>query len=224
MEMRKQFLVCLAVLALCLGAVAQSSVQATAPAAAGSVIELPAPSLSGGMSLTQALAARRSVRAYLPTPLTKAELSQILWAAQGVTDKQGRRTAPSAAAQNNVHLYVASAEGFFEYLPSGHKLQKLSDQDLRSKLSAQQSVNQAPTVLLIAGENERAVAKYGQEKGIRFVILEAGHVAQNVLLQATALGLGTVPVGGIEPKDVQKAASLPAQYNAIYLIPVGHPK
>jgi SagB-type dehydrogenase family enzyme len=223
--MRKPFLICLAVLVLCLPAtVAQDSGKGTPPATTANRIELPPPNVSGGMSLTQALATRRSVRAFLPTPLTQAELSQILWAAQGITDKQGHRTAPSASAQYYLHLYVALADGFFEYLPSGHQLQKLSGQDLRSKFSAQQSVNQAPAVLLIAGEYGRATTRSGPEKGPRVVNLEAGHVAENVLLQAVALGLGAVPVAGIEPKDVQQAASLPAQYNVIYLIPVGHPK
>jgi SagB-type dehydrogenase family enzyme len=176
------------------------------------------------MSLTEALATRRSVRAFSPTPLSKAELSQILWAAQGITDKQGHRTAPSASAQYYVHVYAASAEGLFEYIPSGHQLQKLSGEDLRSKFSAQPSVNHAPTVLVIAGEYERAISRSGPERGPRVVLLEAGHIAENVLLQAVALGFGAVPVGGIEPKDVQKAAALPSQYSVIYLIPVGHPK
>lgn len=223
--MRKQLLICLAAFALYLpAAVAQDSGKGASPAPATNRIELPAPSLSGGMPLTQAMATRRSVRTFAPAPLSKAELSQILWAAQGVTDKQGRRTAPSASAQYYIHVYAASAGGFFEYLPAGHQLQKLSGADLRSKFSAQQSVNQAPTVLLIAGEFDRAIAKSGPDRGPRVVLLEAGHVAQNVLLQATALGLGAVPVGGIEPKDVHQAASLPAPYGVIYLIPVGHVK
>jgi SagB-type dehydrogenase family enzyme len=224
--MRKWFLVCLIVIAFCLSsAVAQNAAAPAAPAAApANVMELPPPSTSGGMALTQALATRRSVRAYLPTPLTNAELSQILWAAQGITDKQGHRTAPSAAAQYFLHVYAASADGFFEYLPSGHKLQKLSGQDLRSKFSTQQSVNQAPTVLVITADFEKAAGKYGTDKGPRVAILEAGHATQNVLLQATALGLAAVPVAGIEPKDVHKVASLPANYTVIYLAPVGHAK
>ena len=223
--MRKRFSVCLVVLALYLCvAVAQDAGKAAPAASTSNRIELPAPNLSGGMTLNQALARRRSMRAYLPTPLTRAELSQILWSAQGITDKAGHRTAPSASAQYFLHVYVADASGFFEYIPQGHQLQKLSGQDLRSKFSAQQAVNQAPTVLVIAGEYERAAAKYGAEKGPRVTNLEAGHTAQNVLLQAAALGLGAVPTAGIEPKDVQKAASLPPQYSVIYLIPVGHPK
>jgi SagB-type dehydrogenase family enzyme len=176
------------------------------------------------MSLTKALAARRSVRSFLPTPLTKAELSQILWAAQGITDSQGHRTAPSASAQYYLHVYVTSADGIFEYLPGGHQLKKLSSQDVRSKLSGQQAVQQAPTVLILTADIGRAITKYGPDKGPRVSALEAGHATQNVLLQAAALGLGALSAAGIDPQEVHKLASLPAQETVIYLIPVGHPK
>ena len=174
------------------------------------------------MALTEALARRRSTRTFTAKPLTQAEISQLLWAAQGITDDKGHRTAPSASAQYYLHVYLASADGFFEYIPVGHQLKKLQAQDLRAKLSAQPSVKFAPFVLLIAGEYERAAGKSGADKGPRVVNLEAGHVAENVLLQATALGLGAVPVGGFEPKDAQQAASLPAQNTPIYLMPIGH--
>jgi SagB-type dehydrogenase family enzyme len=176
------------------------------------------------MALTEALATRRSLRTFADKPLTQAEISQLLWAAQGVTDDKGHRTAPSASAQYYLHIYLASADGFFEYVPSGHQLKKLQAQDLRAKLSVQPSVKTAPFVLVIAGEYERAGEKYGADKGPKVVALEAGHAAENVLLQATALGLGAVPVAGFEPKDAQKAASLPAQHMPIYLLPVGHIK
>jgi SagB-type dehydrogenase family enzyme len=222
--MRKLFIVCLAVLALGLSsAVAQDSSKA---APASNRIELPKPDLSAGIPLNQALAGRRTPvpRAFLPTPLTKAELSQILWAANGLTGPEERRTAPSAANQHYVHIFVTSAEGFFEYLPVGHQLQKISGEDLRAKFSNQQAVTQAPTVLLLVGDYERAAVRYPGEKGPRFIALEGGHIAQNVLLEASALGLGAVPVGGFEPKDVNKAASLPAQQSSIYLLTIGHPK
>ena len=221
--MRKLLIVSLIVLALCsFVAVAQDASKA-APAAAN-MSALPAPTVSGGMPLTQAMATRRTVRAFLPTPLTKAELSQILWAAQGVTGPEERRTSPSAGNQHYVRLYVAMAEGFFEYVANGNKLTKISGEDLRSKLSAQPPFSQAPAVLLFAGDFERALAKYGPEKGPRFVSLEAGHQAQDVLLQVTAMGLGAVPVGGFDPKDVNKVASLPGQVSAVYMMPIGHPK
>lgn len=196
-----------------------NAAQTAAPAA----VTLPAPARSGGMTLNEALQNRRSVRAYAPTPLSIAEISQLLWAAQGITGEQGHRTAPSAHAQYYLHVYVAQPGGFFEYLPATHALQKLSDKDLRGTLSTQDTVKAAPVVFLIAGEYERAV-KNAEQRGIRLVDLEAGHAAQNMLLQATALGLGAVPVGGVDPKQTAQAASLPATITPIYLIPVGHPK
>lgn len=196
--------------------------QATAPTSAR--IGLPAPLHSGGMSLNDALAHRRSVRSFQSTKLTLPEISQLLWAAQGVTDDKGHRTAPSAHAQYYLHLYLAQPEGFFEYFPATHSLQKLSDKDLRAALSSQATVQAAPDVFLIAGEYDRASKGTDRETGLRLVNLEAGHAAQNLLLEATALNLGAVPVGGVDPKQAAQAASLPANLTPIYLVPVGHPK
>jgi SagB-type dehydrogenase family enzyme len=187
-------------------------------------IELPAPVRTGGMSLNEALAHRRSLRSFESTKLTLQQISQLLWAAQGITDGQGHRTAPSAHAQYYLHLYIAQPDGFFEYLPAANALQRLSDKDLRGTLSPQQTVKAAPIVFLIAGEYDRASKGADRETGLRLVNLEAGHSAQNLLLQATALNLGAVSVGGIDPKQTAQAASLPAAITPIYLIPVGHAK
>jgi SagB-type dehydrogenase family enzyme len=187
-------------------------------------IELPAPVRTGGMSLNEALALRRSVRLFESTELTPQEISQLLWSAQGITDDQGHRAAPSAHAQYYLHIYVAQAEGFFEYLPAANALQRLSSKDLRGTLSSQQTVKTAPIVFLIAGEYDRARKGTDRETGFRLVNLEAGHAAQNLLLQATALKLGGVSVGGIDPKQTARTASLPVAVTPIYLIPVGHEK
>ena len=186
-------------------------------------VDLPAPNRTGGMTLTEALAMRRSVRAFAETKLTQQELSQLLWAAQGITDDKGHRTAPSARSQYFLHLYLATADGFCEYLPAGHKLQRLSTKDLRAGLSSQTAVATAPAVFVITGDYDRAI-QGGRETGLRWVNLEAGHAAQNLLLQATALHLAAVPVGGIQPEQVAQATSLPASSTPIYLIPVGHAK
>lgn len=212
---------------LLIGAVLASG-QSAAPAASpqattAGVITLPAPSRAGGMALTEALAKRRSIRSFASSALTQQEISQLLWAAQGVTDDKGHRTAPSARAGYFLRTYLALPDGFYEYLPAGHQLKKLSGDDLRAKLSTQATVTAAPFVLLIAGDNDRAL-KAGADTGIRYVYLEAGHAAQNVLLQATALGLGAVPVGGFQPPQAAQAAGLPTGIVPIYLIPVGHPK
>ncbi len=219
--MRKFLLVCFALIAVSVSAAFAQETGKSA-AAGATTVQLPQPSKSGGMALTEALAHRRSTRTFTAKPLSQAEISQLLWAAQGITDDKGHRTAPSASAQYYLHIYLATPDAFFEYIPAGHQLKKLQSGDLRAKLSVQPSVKSAPFVLLIAGEYERATGKYGADKGPRVTNLEAGHVAENVLLQATALGLGAVPVGGFEPKDAQKGASLPAQLMPIYLIPVGH--
>lgn len=216
--MRKYLVLCFAIFLFVPGIFAEetkSSNDATR-------IELPRPTQSGGMALTETLMRRRSVRSYAATPLTQAEVSQLLWAAQGITDDKGRRTAPSARGQYFLHVYAASAEGVFEYVPVGHQLNKLSAQDVRAKLSGQKQVAAAPLVLIVTGEYERAAKQTTPEVGARWVNLEAGHAAQNVLLQAVALGLGAVPVGGIHQKQIQAAASLPVQNTAIYLIPIGH--
>lgn len=194
----------------------------TAESAPPDVVALPAPVTSGGMAVTEALATRRSVRAFTEARLTLPEISQLLWAAQGVTDAKGHRTAPSAMARYYLTVYVASSNGLFQYIPDGHKLKKLSTDDLRAKLSTQQAVTSAPAVFIIAGDYDRAKQSVNSEFGARAVDLEAGHATQNLLLQATALKLVGVPAGGINPVDVAKAASLPDSSRAIYLVPVGH--
>lgn len=193
-------------------------------AEAKGVIRLPAPVASGGMSLTDALARRRSQRSFAGTPLTQQEISQLLWAAQGITDNRGHRTAPSARGRYFLHVYVADREGLFEYLPEGHKLRQAGGADIRMKLSNQAAVQTAPAVVLITGDYDRAIQSLGSDSGARCVDLEAGHAAQNLLLQATALGLGAVPAGGIDRSQVTAAAALPATSRPIYLIPVGHAK
>ena len=191
---------------------------------AAPAIVLPAPLRTGGISLNEALATRRSVRAFESTKLTLPELSQLLWSAQGVTSSKGQRTAPSAHAKYFLHLYLALPTGFYEYIPATHLLQPLSGKDLRATLSTQDTVKNAPVVFLIAGEYDRASQGIDRETALRLVNLEAGHAAQNLLLQATALKLGAAPVGGIDPKQTAQAASLPAAITPIYLIPAGHPK
>lgn len=220
--MRKQFLPLLIAFLLLVPLAHTENGQATAPARDS--IALPAPATSGGAALTEVLAKRRSVRSFATTPLTQRELSQLLWAAQGITDDKGHRTAPSAMAKYFLTVYVATADGLFRYAPAGHKLQKLSPLDLRTKLSQQPSMSSAPAVFIIAGDYERANKTLNPGFASRCVDLEAGHATQNLLLQATALGLGGVSAGGIDPEMVAKAALLPNSSRPIYLVPIGHPK
>jgi SagB-type dehydrogenase family enzyme len=192
------------------------------------ILRLPPPEQKGKMSLEEALARRRSVREFTRETLTDRELSQLLWAAQGITHPEGLRTAPSAGALYPLQLYVASANGFYRYEPHPHQLIRLSDRDLRAAIRrtalGQEAITQAPAVFVIAAVYERTSRKYGAARTPRYVHMEVGHAAQNLLLEAVALGLGGVPVGAFEDEALQKALGLPSDHCPLYLIPVGHPR
>jgi SagB-type dehydrogenase family enzyme len=188
-------------------------------------LDLPPPTTDGEVSLEAALAQRRSVRTYTDQPLSDAEIGQLLWAAQGVTDASGKRTTPSAGASYPLEVYVATASGVYHYLPDGHRWQRTSADDPRPTLAdaalGQPTVEDAPAVLVVTGVVDRTAAKYGA-RARRYVQLEAGHAAQNVLLQATALGLGAVPIGAFDDADVRRVLGLPTDHTPLYLVPVGH--
>jgi len=197
-----------------------------APAPASSPVALPSPNVAGTTSLEETLARRRSVRSFSPRQLTAGEVGQLLWAAQGTTDEQGHRTAPSAGASYPLELYALTAAGVFRYLPADHALRLVRAADARPELGAaalgQESVASAPLVLVITGVVARTAARYGS-RAERYVWLEAGHAAQNVLLQAVALGLGAVPVGAFDDGRVREILGAPADEAPLYVIPVGHP-
>jgi SagB-type dehydrogenase family enzyme len=190
------------------------------------VMPLPPPSLSGQMSLEEALTQRRSIREFSDTPLTLAEMGQLLWAAQGITHERGFRTAPSAGGLYPLEVYVATADGVFRYDPHGHRLLVLSADDARFALYdaalQQEALHQAPAIFVVTAVYERTAKKYGGERSPRYVHLEAGHAAQNLLLEAVALGLGAVPIGAFEDERIQEVLAIPADHKPLYLIPVGH--
>jgi SagB-type dehydrogenase family enzyme len=193
-------------------------------------LELPEPRYDGNVSLEQSLLQRRSVRDYTGEPLTLAEVSQLLWAAQGITDAGGFRTAPSAGALYPLEIYVVVGDvreltaGVYRYEPDGHRLLRLMDGDKRAGLAeaalGQNCVKAGAVDFVIAGVYERTTAKYG-DRGVRYVHLEAGHAAQNLCLQATALGLGAVPIGAFQDDEVAALLNLPASEQPLYIIPVG---
>lgn len=204
------------------------SLSSSSPTEDSTTTPLPLPTLSGEMSLEEALVRRRSVREFDSQPLTLGELGQLLWAAQGITHERGFRTAPSAGALYPLEVYVATIDGVFHYRPQGHQLLVTSPQDAREKLYEaalrQEPVRHAPAVFIVTAVYERTAKKYGVERSPRYVHLEAGHAAQNLLLEAAALGLGAVPIGAFHDEEIQKALGLPADHQPLYLIPVGHPR
>jgi len=189
---------------------------------------LPEPRLMGETSLEEALTQRRSVRSLTDEELTLEEISQLLWAAQGLTADWGGRTAPSAGALYPLEVYVATADGLYHYVPQGHKvIIESHDDDLRPKLweagLKQDAIREAPAVFVITAVYERTAEKYGG-RAERYVKLEAGHACQNILLQAVALDLGAVPIGAFYDDQVQATLSLPPDHEPLYIIPVGHPR
>lgn len=192
------------------------------------LIKLPEPKMMGEMSLEECLANRRSVRKYADEQLTLEQISQILWAAQGITSEGGGRTAPSAGAKYPLEIYAVVsgveglAEGLYRYKPVEHALLAIRKGDLRKALCAsalgQKCVLDAPITIVIAADYERTRKKYG-ERTERYVHMEVGYSSQNIYLQAESLGLGTVAVGAFEDGKVKDI--LNEKYEPLLLMPVG---
>ncbi len=192
---------------------------------------LPPAQKTGPVSVEGALSERRSVREYRDEALSLQEISQILWAAQGITAPQfGGRTAPSAGATYplEVYLVVRKAQGVgpgvYRYLPQDHKLMEILEDDVSGQLAraalGQTFVSEAPVNLIFSAVFERTTTRYG-ERGIQYVYMEVGHAAQNVYLQAQSLGLGTVVAGAFDDRRVKDILNLAEEEVPLYIMPVG---
>lgn len=191
---------------------------------------LPKPRTAGNVSVEQALHQRRSLRSYSRAALSLEEVGQLLWAAQGITSRSGYRTAPSAGALYPLETFLCAGRvdglpaGVYRYRPEGHELVPLAEGDRRAELAAaalaQGWVREAPVVIALAAVYRRVTGRYMQ-RGVRYAWMEAGHAAQNVLLQAAALGLGGVPVGAFDDRAVARVLRMAGEEEPLYLIPVG---
>ncbi|MHC4664354.1 MAG: DJ-1/PfpI family protein [Planctomycetota bacterium] len=191
------------------------------------VYQLTEPKLTGPVSFEQVLLKRRSVRTFTGLPLNLAQIGQLAWAGQGITDpERGFRTAPSAGATYPIELYFATKDGIFVYSPGDHSLEQTSDQDLRGRLATAVSepevVTEAACDIILAGSVRKLALKYGKQAR-RYLLLEAGHIAQNIQLQATSLELGSVSIAGFDIREVSKVCRLPKSLEPIYMICVGYP-
>jgi SagB-type dehydrogenase family enzyme len=197
---------------------------ATAPAAGPQEVTLPAPETKGGMSLNEALSRRRSVRGFDAKTLGQQQLGQLLWATQGITDPAtGHRTSPSAMAMYPLTVYVCTADGVFTYEPKGHKLVRVSTEDRRADVTQPPRGGQpAPVSFVFTGDPSKFGSRF-PDRAAAFVYLEVGHAAENLALEATALGLATVTQGGIDAAKVSQALNLPQGTLVVYTMPVGYP-
>ena len=194
------------------------------------IITLPTANVASEVSVEDALLKRRSIRRYADEPLNVNEVSQLLWAAQGVTNSRGFRTSPSAGALYPLETYVVIGNvsqlpsGVYKYKPNRHGLVKMVKGDKRAALSraalGQGAINNAPVTVIFFAVYRRTTSKYGQ-RGIRYVFMETGHAAQNICLQAVSLGLGTVTIGAFHDEKVKEIVGAMPNEEPLYIIPVG---
>ncbi|NLA30460.1 MAG: SagB/ThcOx family dehydrogenase [Methanomicrobiales archaeon] len=193
-------------------------------------IRLPEPRFESDVPVEAALRDRRSVRVYADVPLTLADIGQVLWAAQGVTDERGYRTTPSAGALYPLEIYVVAGDlmdlptGIYHYQPDGHILVRTTGGDQREALQAaavnQTPIGDAPATIVICAIPERTTAKYG-ERGMRYVYMEAGHASENVYIQAVAMDLATIVIGAFDDARIGDILDLPGNTTPLYIMPVG---
>ena len=193
-------------------------------------IILPQPNKEEGLSVEKALNQRRSVREFSEQELTLQEVSQLLWSAQGITNPEGLRTAPSAGGTYPLETYVVVKNvenlkpGVYRYVPDGHSLEKKYEGDLSTELKdaslGQDFIQTAAINIVFTAEYERTTNVYG-ERGRMYVHMEVGHAAQNLYLQCESLNLKTVVVGAFNDDDVKRVLSLPESEEPLYVIPIG---
>ncbi len=192
-------------------------------------IALPEPIYSSHISIEEALKNRRSARRYKNQAITLRQISQLLWAAQGISSDSGCRTAPSAGALYPLEVYLIArnvknlSPGIYHYEPKKHVLKKLKEGDISIQLTraamGQQAVKSSAANIVITAVFSRTVKKYGK-LGKRFVFMEAGHAAQNIYLQAVSLNLATVSIGAFDAAQVRQSLGI-IDEEPLYLLPVG---
>ncbi len=195
------------------------------------IVYLPDPKLKSETSVEEALNKRRSIRDYTKQPLSLEEVSQILWAAQGITEKSyGLKTAPSAGALYPLEVYLIAAnikdisEGIYKYNPGNHSIKKIEDGDKRMEISnaslRQEAIEECSALIIITAIYERTSVKYG-DRAERYVHMEVGHAGQNIYLQAVSLGIGTVMMGAFRDEALKKVLKLPANEFPLAIYPLG---
>ena len=191
------------------------------------IVQLPEVRMTGPISLEESLVKRRSVRRFRIEPLKHSQIGQLAWAGQGITEREkGLRTAPSAGETYPIDLYFAIPDGLFVYRPHNHSMEQIFDQDIRGGLATaggmQEALVTSPCDIIIAGSVRKLTPRF-REKARQYMLLEAGHIAQNIQLQAVSLELGSVPAGGFDTRQVSRVCKLSRTIEPLYIIPVGYP-
>jgi nitroreductase len=188
-----------------------------------SPVSLPAPEISGGKPLLEALQQRRTTREIKPDPLPPQVLANLLWAAFGINRPQtGQRTAPSAMDSQEIDVYVATPEGLYLYAPKTNGLKPIVAEDLRARTGGQDFMKQAPVTLIFVADLPR-LAKAKPETRPVYAFFDAGCISQNVYLYCASAGLATV-VHELDRAPLTAAMKLRPEQQIIMAQAVGYPK
>lgn len=196
-------------------------------------VRLPEPRRQGAMSLEAALAARHSTRALTRDSLDLADLSQLLWATQGINRPDGHRTAPAAGGIYALELYLVAARvrglpsGVYHYRQAGHLLEAVSTGDRLQAItdSATHQAWQADAAFAVvfAADYQRLAGRF-RDRAERYVPMEIGFAAQNLYLEVAALGLGTTFAGSYQDSTMARLVGLPENLRPLGIMPIGHPR
>ncbi len=204
---------------------------------AANLITLPAPALKSNVSVEAALKSRRTKRAFLDKSLSLSMVSQMLWAAQGVTVDWGGRTSPSAKSTYPLNVYLVANKvdglnpGEYVYIPGErtpvHGLKPIAEGEFGKAIFTslnQNAFKDVPAMLVITGDMAKMAAAFGGIAQDKDVYLEAGHAAQNLYLQAETLKIGMVTNSLANDSIIRNIISIPDTETIIYVIPFGFPK
>ena len=171
----------------------------------------------------QLLRERKSVREFSSEKIPLQVLSNLLWAAFGMTRPDGKRTAPSARNWQETDIYVASVDGFSLYDPKAHMLRLILKDDIRVMTGTQPYVKDAPVNLVYVADYAKAGTSPIEEKDL-WSACDTGFIAQNVYLYCTSEGLNTVVRGLIDKSALAKVMKLRPDQKIILAQSVGYPK
>lgn len=194
------------------------------------IIKLPEPRTDGGMPIEKALKERRSIRSFGIAGLTLSEVSQLLWAAQGITDDKGHRTAPSGMERYPLEVYLLAdnvtglPSGVYHYIPQNHSLAVIMQGNIDEYYNAASGpeswIKTAPVIFVITGVMSRMNIMPGQDLS-RFVYVEAGTAAENMLLEVVSLNLASTYTAGFNSNRTAELLRLSQSEVPIGVFPVG---
>jgi nitroreductase len=196
----------------------------TAVAQELTTIQLNAPSKERGSNVMEALANRRSTREFSHEKLRMQDLSDLLWAANGVNRPDGRRTAATARNNQDIDVYVILEEGAYLYDAKAHTLVPVAAGDHRGLIADRQaSIQEAPVCLLMVSDLSRFTGLDPESRKI-WGALDAGIVSQNIMLFASACGFVTVPRVYMKTDELKTMLKLSETQVPMINNPVGYPK